>query len=252
VRENPTGTPNAPITWVFEPESFAPLAKLTATDRYGIVTDHLGTPTAMLDEQGQTTWSADIGVFGELRNVVGDKAACPFRWPGQYEDEETGLYYNRFRYYDPEAGGYVSQDPIGLIGGLRPHKYAHDPVVWLDPLGLTCKGKDDKDKPHALWSGEGSMQAAQQWAEKNGGVTLEMTARGDRAARHAKGLDDWEMSRPVWAKESRRYAKEASGEVHVFVTAAARTNPNSVLNSVELPTLARNPKVTNIVFHDVP
>ena len=104
VRENPAGTPDAPITWVFEPERFAPLAKLTATNRYGVVTDHLGTPTAMLDEQGQTTWSADIGVYGELRNGVGEKGACPFRWPGQYEDEETGLYYNRFRYSDPEAG----------------------------------------------------------------------------------------------------------------------------------------------------
>ncbi len=246
-----SGERGAPITWVFEPESFAPLAKLSATERFGIVTDHLGTPTTMLDERGGAVWSADIGVYGELRNVVGDKQACPFRWPGQYEDEETGLYYNRFRYYDPEAGEYVSQDPIGLLGGLRPHKYAHDPVVWFDPLGLTCKGEDDEDKPHALWSGEGSMQAAQEWAEKNGGVTLEMTARGDRAARHAKGLDDWEMARPVWAKESRRYAKEASGDVHVFVTAAARNNPNSVLNSVELPTLARNPKVTNIIFHDV-
>ena len=136
VRENPAGTPDAPITWVFEPERFAPLAKLTATNRYGVVTDHLGTPTAMLDEQGQTTWSADIGVYGELRNGVGEKGACPFRWPGQYEDAETGLYYNRFRYYDPEAGEYVSQDPIGLRGGLAPYAYVADSLAWRDPFGL--------------------------------------------------------------------------------------------------------------------
>ena len=86
------GTADAPITWVFEPKSFAPLAKLTACERFGIVTDHLGTPTAMLDERGATTWSADIGVYGDLRNVVGEKQACPFRWPGQYEDVETGMY----------------------------------------------------------------------------------------------------------------------------------------------------------------
>jgi RHS repeat-associated protein len=131
------GTSNAPITWVFEPESFAPLAKLTATERFGIVTDHLGTPAAMLDEQGGTAWSAAINVYGELRNVVGEKAACPFRWPGQYEDEETGLYYNRFRYYDPDAGAYASQDPIGLVGSLRPHGYVHNPLMLVDSLGLS-------------------------------------------------------------------------------------------------------------------
>jgi RHS repeat-associated protein len=131
-----SGTAAAPITWVFEPESFAPIAKLTATARYGIVTDHLGTPTAMLDERGKTAWAADIGVYGDLQNVVGEKAACPFRWPGQYEDEETGLYYNRFRYYDPEAGGYISEDPIGLKGGLRLHRYVSNPTKRVDPFGL--------------------------------------------------------------------------------------------------------------------
>jgi RHS repeat-associated protein len=137
-----SGTANAPITWVFEPESFAPLAKLTATERFGIVTDHLGTPSAMLDELGATAWSADIGVYGDLRNVVGEKQACPFRWPGQYEDEETGLYYNRFRYYDPDAGEYVSQDPIGLRAGLQFASYARDPLALVDPLGLSCVPPD--------------------------------------------------------------------------------------------------------------
>ena len=60
----------------------------------------------MLSETGKAVWRADISVYGKLRNLEpGQKTrACPFRWPGQYEDEETGLYYNRFRYYDPEAG----------------------------------------------------------------------------------------------------------------------------------------------------
>jgi RHS repeat-associated protein len=96
----------------------------------------------MLDEQGGTAWAADIGVYGDLRNVVGEKAACPFRWPGQYEDEETGLYYNRFRYYDPEAGEYVSQDPIGILGGIRLHSYPFDPLRRADRVGLIA-GLDD-------------------------------------------------------------------------------------------------------------
>jgi len=124
------------ITWIFEPESFAPIAKLTGNEQHSIITDHLGTPTAMLDQSGKTLWSADISIYGELRNVVGDKHACPFRWPGQYEDAETGLYYNRFRYYDPDAGEYVSQDPIGMAGGARLTAYVHDPLTWVDPFGL--------------------------------------------------------------------------------------------------------------------
>jgi RHS repeat-associated protein len=83
----------------------------------------------MVDEQGKLFWQADIGVWGELRGVAGDVQACPFRWPGQYEDVETGLYYNRFRYYEPEGGLYVSQDPIGLAGGLRPYSYGRNQFV---------------------------------------------------------------------------------------------------------------------------
>ena len=61
----------------------------------------------------------------------------PWRFPGQYEDAETGLYYNRFRYYDPELGRYLSEDPIGLLGTLALYSYVYDPATWLDPWGLT-------------------------------------------------------------------------------------------------------------------
>jgi len=134
------GSKVRPITWVFDPESFAPAAKLTGEQRCAIITDHLGTPTAMLDADGRTVWSADIGIYGELRNLVGDKQACPFRWPGQYEDEETGLYYNRFRYYDPDSGEYVSQDPLGTEAGLRAHAYPFDPLRLIDVFGLVNGG----------------------------------------------------------------------------------------------------------------
>ncbi|HWO08457.1 MAG TPA: RHS repeat-associated core domain-containing protein, partial [Polyangiaceae bacterium] len=121
-----------------EPESFAPLAKLVADERYSIVTDHLGTPRAMYDGYGQEVWGADVDSYGQLQNLRGGRRACPFRFPGQYEDAETGLYYNRFRYYDPEAGAYVSQDPIGLAGGLRAFTYPSDPTTFVDPFGLTA------------------------------------------------------------------------------------------------------------------
>ena len=131
------GTFERPITWLFEPESFAPLAKLVGDARHSIITDHIGTPRAMFDATGQEVWSASIDVYGDLRDLRGDRQRCPFRWPGQYEDSETGLYYNRFRYYDPAAGGYVSRDPIGLAGGLAIRGYVPDPTRQYDPLGLS-------------------------------------------------------------------------------------------------------------------
>jgi RHS repeat-associated protein len=133
------GTPTAPITWLFEPDSFAPLAKLVGGSRYAIVTDHLGTPRAMFDAAGTQVWSATIGAYGTLRNVEGPRSACPFRWPGQYEDEETGLYYNRYRYYDPAIGQYFSVDPLRLRGGLNLYSYADDPTTTLDVFGLAKK-----------------------------------------------------------------------------------------------------------------
>jgi RHS repeat-associated protein len=61
------------------------------------------------------------------------------RFQGQYFDEETGLHYNRHRYYNPSSGQFISQDPIGLLGGVNGYQYAPNPVGWVDPFGLTCK-----------------------------------------------------------------------------------------------------------------
>ncbi len=67
--------------------------------------------------------------------------AQPLRYAGQYADEETGLHYNTFRYYDAEVGRFTTQDPIGLAGGLNLYQYAPNPLGWVDPLGLSCTGK---------------------------------------------------------------------------------------------------------------
>ncbi|MBP4047330.1 RHS repeat-associated core domain-containing protein, partial [Chromobacterium violaceum] len=63
----------------------------------------------------------------------------PFRFQGQYHDDESGLHYNRHRYYDPEIGRFISRDPIGLMGGINIHSYAPNPTEWIDPLGLVKK-----------------------------------------------------------------------------------------------------------------
>ena len=121
-------------TWLFDEDSFAPAAKLTEKGAYSVVCDHLGTPLSMYDAKGAATWSMALDSYGGV--CQGQAQDCPFRYQGQYEDTETGLYYNRFRYYDPESGRYISQDPIRLLGGLHLYAYVTRPTTTVDPLGL--------------------------------------------------------------------------------------------------------------------
>ena len=97
--------------------------------------DHLGTPIEMTDRAGKTVWEATYQAWGEVEMVSGSLKQ-PFRFQGQYFDEESGLHYNRFRYYDPSSGRFVSQDPIGLLGGFNLYEYAPNPIGWVDPFGL--------------------------------------------------------------------------------------------------------------------
>ena len=101
--------------------------------------DHLGTPIAAHNAKGEVVWTAEYEAWGRIRQeTVSDdpKVNIPFRFQGQYHDEESGLHYNRFRYYDPEIGRFVSQDPIGLWGGDNLYTYVDTPTGWIDPWGL--------------------------------------------------------------------------------------------------------------------
>ena len=135
------------ITWVFEEGSFVPTARITDRGSQSIVADYLGTPTQMYDAEGNKTWEAQLDIYGRVRTFAGRSLnECPFRYQGQYQDSETGLYYNRFRYYDPEIGSYISQDPIGLAGG-NPTLYAYvkDVNSWVDVFGLDCQKAAQKE-----------------------------------------------------------------------------------------------------------
>ena len=104
-----------------------------------LVSDYLGTPVEAYDEEGKKVWERNLDIYGRVKTeeALGEKNFIPFRFQGQYEDEEIGLYYNRFRYYSPEEGCYTQQDPIGLAGGNPTiYGYVCDPNWWLDPFGL--------------------------------------------------------------------------------------------------------------------
>jgi RHS repeat-associated protein len=125
------------ISWQWEPESFTPIAKEHAGRRWTIASDHLGTPTEMYDDLGQLAWKMQLDVFGVPRFEAGGAEDCPWRWPGQYEDRGTGLFYNQARYYDCATSLYVSNDPLLLWGNWPASGYASDPTTQFDPFGLS-------------------------------------------------------------------------------------------------------------------
>lgn len=138
---NPVNTPEGGgITWVFEADSVVPVARLEAGSAVSIITDQVGVPVEAYNEEGKKVWECALDIYGRHRSVSGEKHFVPFRYQGQYEDAETGLYYNRFRYYAPEEGLYISQDPIRLYGGMALYGYVHDPNSWVDELGLAGLG----------------------------------------------------------------------------------------------------------------
>ena len=103
----------------------------------------MGRPAQAYDDKGKLVWQVEFDIYGRIReDTFNNKPFIPFRQLGQYEDVETGLYYNRFRYYNSETGLYISQDPIGLAGN-NPNFYAYvyDSNAWVDPFGLKKERK---------------------------------------------------------------------------------------------------------------
>ncbi len=114
-----------------------PLAMITPdASIYYFHNDHIGTPQKLTDSTGAIVWAADYLPFGQA-DVSIATIDNNLRFAGQYYDEETGLHYNYFRYYDPSLGRYLRADPIGLNGGINPYVYtSNNPVNLVDPYGL--------------------------------------------------------------------------------------------------------------------
>lgn len=138
-------------SWIFDPHSLSPLCKLEGEEIYPIVTDHLGTPREVLDRSGRIVWQAEHFVWGGIREERIAEVDCPVRFQGQWYDPESGLHYNRYRYYDPGAGRFISQDPTRLRGAINLYAYVFDPNQWIDPLGLVIN--TTADRTHVTYVG---------------------------------------------------------------------------------------------------
>ncbi|WP_212626924.1 RHS repeat-associated core domain-containing protein [Pseudomonas sp. PP3] len=137
-------------SYLYEPGSFRPLALLDGKGPkhacpFYYHLDHLGTPQELTDYSGEIVWSARYTGYGKVSQIThggGEQLEQPLRFQGQYFDAESGLHYNRHRYYHPDTGRYLTPDPVKLAGGLNAYRYTPNPTGWVDPLGLSgnCPG----------------------------------------------------------------------------------------------------------------
>ena len=188
-------------TYVYDPnEAWSPLARVdhlrdqSSGEIYWFNTDLNGAPLEVTDERGAVRWSGQYGSFGEVRHqsegfsrLVNRTAMAhqPLRYAGQYADGETGLHYNLFRYYDPQVGRFIVQDPIGLNGGWNLYQYAPNPLGWIDPLGLKYSHSAKNPKEfHAVVN--------EKWGHK-------MTASEMREVQ--KTIDNIKLNRPAFPRD---------------------------------------------------
>lgn len=155
--------------WHYEPDTYRPLTLVTRfagqeARLLHVVADLNGAPREAFDNQGCLVWAGQLDTWGRMHFArIHNRVASPLqdrstgdaghgwrdaandpqvdidlRHTNQWADEESGLLYNLNRHYDADLGQYATLDPLGPIdGGLRTHGYVHNPVTWVDPLGLT-------------------------------------------------------------------------------------------------------------------
>ena len=161
----------------------------------------------MTDQQGDVVWYADYEAWGNTAQVVWREQVIdnvkvsrdelqPIRFQGQSFDTETGLHYNRFRYFDPDLGMFTSRDPIGLMGGSNVFQYAPNPTGWIDPFGLAskCLTYNHNVKPNKKTNIaelrrqiRGQVAAMNKIIKKEGMVGLKARIRAYSTALEAKG-----------------------------------------------------------------
>ena len=140
-------SPDGQWQWyIRDPDTDAPLTTLINGQPYYYELDWRGMPIRLWAEDGSLVWQARADAWGQCQ--AEGEVHQPIRLPGQFEDELTGLHFNRFRDYDPATGRYLTPDPLGIKGGLNSYRYTPNPVDYDDPLGLSscsesAPGPDD-------------------------------------------------------------------------------------------------------------
>ncbi|KAA0943825.1 RHS repeat-associated core domain-containing protein, partial [Pseudomonas sp. ANT_H4] len=170
-------------SYIYEPNSFRPLALLEGfgpnnVKPFHYQLDHLGTPQELTNPDGEIVWSAHYRAYGQIAKLDVNTVNNPLRFQGQYFDQESGLHYNRHRYYNPDNGRYLTPDPVKLAGGLNGYQYVPNPTGWVDPLGLNSCPGGDRCKP-----GAGADDPTTKANVDEGEPALPRLSRSERQAR---------------------------------------------------------------------
>ncbi|WP_117150077.1 RHS repeat-associated core domain-containing protein, partial [Pseudomonas coronafaciens] len=218
-------SPGQSSLYLYEPGSYAPLARVDQKEGeaenkvYYFHTDQIGTPLEMTDAEGQIVWQAKYRAWGAVEKLVVNEVEQNLRFQGQYFDAETGLHYNTFRYYDPEIGRFITQDPIGLDGGDNLYKYVPNPTAWVDPWGWAC------NRPGGYKSGDvdthGNLSPGVNRAPGNKNIPSDKSVQS-----HHFIQDEWAKRNVAGYKRNAAPAvllKSSSGESHAIVSSLQRT-----------------------------
>ncbi|MFE9334929.1 putative T7SS-secreted protein [Streptomyces sp. NPDC006925] len=221
IEQTTTGPTSHPVTLTWNHQGLHPISQTERiTDEtsqreidsrfFAIVTDLIGTPTALLTESGATAWHTRSTLWGTTTWNTDATAYTPLRFPGQYFDPESGLHYNYFRHYDPETARYLSPDPLGLAPAPNPVAYVVNPHELVDPLGLSgCpvgsakSAKDLRNTPGPATGGSSLPDVSGQWlrgSDGNAGRIPGQVAR-ELQGREFTKFDDFR--RAFWEEVSR-------------------------------------------------
>jgi RHS repeat-associated protein len=152
-------------TFCFEEHRSAPWAQKDKRGWFHYLNDDSGAPERLIDGKGNVACELHWTAWGRAEVAPGAVTSTPFRFRGQYADEETGLSYNFHRYYDPSTGRYLSADPIGIVGGSDVFAYANNcPTSAVDVEGLMYSAiKDGSGNPVAEGNNLGTGGGVTNW-----------------------------------------------------------------------------------------
>jgi RHS repeat-associated protein len=157
-------------------------------------------------------WSAKYRAYGNLAALDVSEIDNPLRFQGQYFDAETGLHYNRHRYYNPGTGRFLTPDPIKLAGGLNSYQYVPNPTGWVDPLGLSS-GPTNCPQPVPGGTWKFNSEVDLDWRDTPG-TSYQQMHKGVDEAFTRTGVSKNEFTVTKWGKD--QYGKSYPTEWRVL------------------------------------